>query len=115
MSDQKDLLQRFQAQKAELKAHKDAKNAAQQGIKACEDYISKVKTEVVAIREQLKTEVKALGDKCKAEVGELDKKIAEIPEENKKERQVIAKQQSAIRKQYTQQKKDLQALLELTK
>jgi hypothetical protein len=63
----------------------------------------------------LKTEVKALGDKCKAEVGELDKKIAEIPEENKKERQVIAKQQSAIRKQYTQQKKDLQALLELTK
>ena len=98
MSEQKDLLQRYQDQKAELKKHKDAKNAAQQGIKACEDYIGKVKVEVAAIKEQLKVESKALSDKCKAEVDELEKKIAELPAEQKKERQAIAKQQSALRK-----------------
>ena len=91
MSEQKDLLQRYQSQKSELKAHKEAKNVAQQGIKSCEDYISKVKTEVVSIRESLKTESKALSDKCKVEVADLEKKIAEIPEDNKKERQAIAK------------------------
>ena len=48
----------------------------------------------------MKVEVKALSDKCKAEVEDLDKKIADLPAESKKERQVIAKQQSALRKQY---------------
>jgi hypothetical protein len=98
MSDQKELLQRFQDQKTALKAHREAKVAAIQGIKQCEDYISKVRTEVVTIREQLKAEVKVLSDKCKAEVDSLAAKLAELPADAKKDRQVISKQQSAVKK-----------------
>ncbi len=86
MSEQKELLQRFQDQKAELKKHKKAKVEAQDGIKACEAYISKVKTEVATIRDQLKEEYKTLNQKCKDEVAELEKKVAELPAESKKEK-----------------------------
>ena len=108
MAEQRQLLERFSAEKANLKKAAEMKAESLRMAKSAKEYIASVKTEVGNLKKELAEQIKAAGKEHREKIAEFKVKLGQT--EDKAAKKAIAKEAQEAKKAYKETRADILSL-----